>query len=148
MQPAQLDDHLRKTGDHLRALATLDKPSRVLWRACSKTIDYLEYEPSPIIRVRSMAINPDDLQRRLCEQLCASVRVEPRPDGEVMLEADFEFPDGDRYPIYLSETPGGVRLSDKGDTPLTRIYELTHYSRSRAAAAFSSLASSEDAPKA
>ncbi len=53
MQPAQLDDHLRKTGDHLRALATLDKLSRVLWRAYSKTIDYLEYEPSPIIRVRS-----------------------------------------------------------------------------------------------
>ena len=67
-----------------------------------------------------MAINPDDLQRRLCDQLCAAVRVERRPDGELMLAADFEFPDGDRYPIYLSETPGGVRLSDKGDT-LTRI---------------------------
>ena len=63
-----------------------------------------------------MAINPDDLQRRLCEQLCASVRVEPRLDGELMLEADFEFPDGDRYPIYLSEAPGGFRLSDRGDT--------------------------------
>ena len=67
-----------------------------------------------------MAISPDDLQRRLCDQLCAAVRVERRPDGELMLAADFEFPDGDRYPIYLSETPGGVRLSDKGDT-LTRI---------------------------
>ena len=33
-----------------------------------------------------------------------------------MLGADFEFPDGDRYPIYLSVSPGGVRLSDKGDT--------------------------------
>lgn len=41
-----------------------------------------------------MAINPDDLQRRLCDQLCASVRVEQRPDGELMLQADFEFPDG------------------------------------------------------
>ena len=63
-----------------------------------------------------MAINPDDLQRRLRDQLRASVRVEPRPDGELMLEADFEFPDGDRYPIYLSEVTGGVRLSDRGDT--------------------------------
>ena len=67
-----------------------------------------------------MAISPDDLQRRLCEQLCAAVRVERRPDGVLMLASDFEFPDGDRYPIYLSETPGGVRLSDRGDT-LTRI---------------------------
>ncbi len=33
-----------------------------------------------------------------------------------MLEADFEFPDGDRYPIYLSEVTGGVRLYDRGDT--------------------------------
>ena len=67
-----------------------------------------------------MAISPDDLQRQLCDQLCAAVRVERRPNGELMLAADFEFPDGDRYPIYLSETPGGVPLSDKGDT-LTRI---------------------------
>ncbi len=28
-----------------------------------------------------MAINPDDLQRRLCDQPRASVRVERRPDG-------------------------------------------------------------------
>ena len=67
-----------------------------------------------------MAINPDDLQKHLCDQLCAAVRVERRPDGELMLAAEFEFPDGDRYPIYLSEAPGGVRLSDRGDT-LTRI---------------------------
>ena len=62
-----------------------------------------------------MAINLDDLQQRLCHQLCATVRVEPRPDGELMLATDFEYPDGDCYPIYLSETLGGIRLSDKGD---------------------------------
>jgi len=27
-----------------------------------------------------MGINPDNLQRRNCDQLCASVRVEQRPD--------------------------------------------------------------------
>ena len=70
-----------------------------------------------------MAINPDDLQRRLCDQLCAVVRVEQRSDGELMLATDFEFPDGDRYPIYLSETPGGVRLSDKGDTLMRISYD-------------------------
>ena len=62
-----------------------------------------------------MAINLDDLQARLCHQLCTTVRVEPRPDGELMLATDFEYPDGDCYPIYLSETLGGIRLSDKGD---------------------------------
>ena len=70
-----------------------------------------------------MAINPDDLQRRLCDRLCASVRVEQRPDGELMLQSDFEFPDGDRYPIYLSEAPGGVRLSDRGDTLMRISYD-------------------------
>ena len=70
-----------------------------------------------------MAINPDDLKRLLSDQLCASVRVERRPDGQLMLGSDFEFPDGDRYPIYLSEAPGGVRLSDKGDTLMRISYE-------------------------
>lgn len=32
-----------------------------------------------------MAINPDDLQRRPCDQLSASVRVEQRPEGVLML---------------------------------------------------------------
>ena len=40
-----------------------------------------------------------------------------------MLQADFEFPDGDRYPIYLSEAPGGVRLSDRGDTLMRISYD-------------------------
>ena len=70
-----------------------------------------------------MAINPDDLQKRLRDQLHADVRVERRPDGELMLEADFEFPDGDRYPIHVSEAPGGVRLSDKGDTLMRISYD-------------------------
>jgi len=63
-----------------------------------------------------MAINLDKLQRKLCDQLCAAVCVERRSDGELMLATDYEFPDGDRYPIYLSDVPGGVRLSDRGDT--------------------------------
>lgn len=70
-----------------------------------------------------MSINTDDLQRRLCDQLGATARVERRPDGELMLDAEFEFPDGDCYPIYLSEALGGVRLSDRGDTPMQVSYE-------------------------
>ena len=70
-----------------------------------------------------MAIDPDDLRKRLCDRLRAAVRIERRPDGELMLEADFEFPDGDRYPIHVSEAPGGVRLSDKGDTLMRISYD-------------------------
>ncbi len=70
-----------------------------------------------------MAIDADDLERRLCDQLRAAVRVEQRPDGELMLEADFEFPDGDCYPIYLSESLEGIRLSDKGDTIMRISYD-------------------------
>ena len=70
-----------------------------------------------------MAINPDDLQKRLCDQLCATVRVERRPDGALMLDSGFRFPDGDRFPIHLSEVLGGVRLSDKGDTLMRISYE-------------------------
>ncbi len=70
-----------------------------------------------------MAIHSDALQRQLCEQLCTTVRVEQRPDGTLMLDADFEFPDGDRYPIYLSETLGGIRLSDRGETLMRISYD-------------------------
>ncbi len=70
-----------------------------------------------------MAIRPEALRRRLCEQLCADIRVAERPDGRLMLESDFAFPDGDRYPIYLSEVPGGVQLSDLGDTLMRISYD-------------------------
>ena len=40
-----------------------------------------------------------------------------------MLGAEFELPDGDRYPIYLSEAPGVVRLSDRGDTLMRISYD-------------------------
>ncbi len=75
----------------------------------------LGYMQKPIDRVCSMTSNPDELQRRLGDQLCTAVRVEWRPDGRLMLATAFEFPDGDRFPIHLSGTPAGLRLSDKGD---------------------------------
>lgn len=70
-----------------------------------------------------MALNPESLQRRLCEQLCADVRVVQRPDGKMMIRTGFEFPDGDRYPIHVSGVPGGVRLSDKGHTVMRISYD-------------------------
>ncbi len=71
-----------------------------------------------------MAINLDALQDLLCERLCEDVRVDTRPDGALMLRTHFEFPDGDRYPIHLSEAAsGGFRLSDRGHTLMHISYE-------------------------
>ena len=71
-----------------------------------------------------MALDHAQLERLLCERLCAHVCVHRRHDDVLMLESPFTFPDGDHYPIYLSETPGGgVRLSDRGHTLMHVSYE-------------------------
>ncbi len=69
-------------------------------------------------------IDLEALRKLLCERLCADIGVEERPDGEMMLRTRFEFPDGDRYPVYLAESgPGGLRLSDRGHTLMHISYE-------------------------
>ena len=71
-----------------------------------------------------MALDHAQLERLLCERLCTNVRVHRRHDGVLMLESPFTFPDGDHYPIYLCETPGGgVKLSDRGHTLMHVSYE-------------------------
>ena len=71
-----------------------------------------------------MTINPDTLRNLLCERLCEDVQVEERPDGTLMLRTHFQFPDGDGYPIHLSEAAsGGLRLSDRGHTLMHISYE-------------------------
>jgi len=71
-----------------------------------------------------MTIHTDTLRKLLCDRLCEDVRVEPRPDGALMLRTHFTFPDGDSYPIHLSEAPtGGLRLSDRGHTLMHISYE-------------------------
>ena len=71
-----------------------------------------------------MTINPDALRNLLCERLCEDVQVEERPDGALMLRTHFQFPDGDGYPIHLSEAAsGGLRLSDRGHTLMHMSYE-------------------------
>ncbi len=71
-----------------------------------------------------MALEPALLEKALCRRLCANVRVHQRDDDVLMLETPFTFPDGDHYPIYLSETPtGGVLLSDRGHTLMHISYE-------------------------
>lgn len=71
-----------------------------------------------------MALDAKALQRLLCERLCADVQVATRSDGALMLRTHFEFPDGDRFPIHVSETGiGGVRLSDRGHTLMHISYD-------------------------
>ena len=63
-------------------------------------------------------------ENELCRQLCAQVKLRRRRKGKVLLETPFEYPDGDRYPLYLTEThTGGVRVSDGGHTLMHLSYE-------------------------
>ena len=71
-----------------------------------------------------MTLDPVQLERLLCERLCASVRIHRRSDDVLMLESPFTFPDGDHVPIYLSETvSGGIVLSDRGHTLMHISYD-------------------------
>ena len=71
-----------------------------------------------------MTLDKALLERTLCERLCARVRVHMRDDGVLMLDTPFTFPDGDHYPIYLSEAgTGNVVLSDRGHTLMHIGYE-------------------------
>lgn len=71
-----------------------------------------------------MTLDVGLLQKLLCERLCEDVRVDSRPDGDLLLRTHFAFPDGDGYPLHLSEAPsGGLRLSDRGHTLMHISYE-------------------------
>ena len=71
-----------------------------------------------------MALNTEALRTLLCQRLCEDVRVQERPDGALMLRTNFQFPDGDHYPIHLRESAaGGLRLSDRGHTLMHISYE-------------------------
>ena len=71
-----------------------------------------------------MILDLERLEKLLCERLCTDVQIRTRPDGVIMLDTPFSFPDGDRYPIYMSDTPaGGIQLSDRGHTLMHISYE-------------------------
>ena len=64
------------------------------------------------------------LELSLRERLAAIVQIHEHDDGVLMLETPFCFPDGDRYSIYLVESPNGeIRLSDYGHTLMHISYE-------------------------
>lgn len=63
-------------------------------------------------------------EKLLCQKLCANVSLVKRSDNLFMLSTPFTYPDGDGYPIYVSETgTGGIRLSDGGHTLMHISYE-------------------------
>ena len=71
-----------------------------------------------------MPLDATKMKQSLCEQLCNDVQVVCRPDGRLMLHTRFEFPDGDRFPIHVSETStNDVRLSDLGHTLMHISYD-------------------------
>ena len=71
-----------------------------------------------------MPLDGDALCSLLRERLSESVRVDERPDGALMVRTPLTFPDGDRYPIHISEAPsGGLCLSDRGHTLMRISYE-------------------------
>ena len=72
------------------------------------------------------SIDIQKLQESLCNALCASVRLEKFPDGDIYcIQTPFYFPDGDPYQIYM-ETAGTdhLRLSDKGHLLMQMSYEM------------------------
>jgi len=71
-----------------------------------------------------MALDHMQLERPLCERLCADVRVHRRHDDVLMLESPFTFTDEKGHPIYLSETLGGnLNLTYRHHAILNLIYE-------------------------
>jgi len=63
-------------------------------------------------------------EKQLCKQFCAQIKLHRRSNGLVMLETPFSYPDGDQYPLYLSETrTGGIKISDGGHTLMHLSYE-------------------------
>jgi len=71
-----------------------------------------------------MGIDVKETQALLCAHLCVRVRVIECENGVLMLETPFSYPDGDRYPIYVSQTAtGGIKLSDGGHTFMHLSYE-------------------------
>lgn len=66
----------------------------------------------------------NDIREQLCRSLCADVSVIDRPDGSVLVDTPFYFPDGDGFSMYLERlSSGGFKLSDKGITMMRLSYE-------------------------
>ncbi len=71
-----------------------------------------------------MNINTVQLQKKLCDLMCADIKLIERKNGNLLVKTPFYFPDGDPYLLYLKElTSGMVRLTDFGHTLMHLSYE-------------------------
>jgi hypothetical protein len=71
-----------------------------------------------------MRIDITQLQNKICQSLCAEVRVIQKRDDLVLIDTPFFFSDGDPYQIYLKELPtGSYRMTDCGHTFMHLSYE-------------------------
>lgn len=69
-------------------------------------------------------MNREELQKEICRQLCADIRLVRREDGKHMISTPFSYPDGDHYSIYVQEVRDGVvRLSDEANTIMRLSYD-------------------------
>ena len=71
-----------------------------------------------------MNLDPQRIEQAIGKAMRSIVGVHRRPDGVLMLDTPFTFPDGDHYPIYISmEQDGHVLLGDRGHTLMHISYE-------------------------
>ena len=71
-----------------------------------------------------MSIDCEQIRGALADSVRQSVLCVRRPDGVVMVDTPFRFPDGDRFPIYVDQDPdGAILLTDRGHTLMHISYE-------------------------
>ncbi len=64
------------------------------------------------------------LQRKLCSDFCAEIKISRKNEHLIRVETPFHFPDGDHYQIYLKELgTGGYSITDAGHTLMHLSYE-------------------------
>lgn len=69
-------------------------------------------------------MNTEQIEKKLCQLLCAEVKIKNRNGKLLQVETPFFFADGDPYQIYIREMPGGIlRLTDMGHTLMHLSYE-------------------------
>ncbi len=69
-------------------------------------------------------MDTQELERLVCQALCAQAVVTPVMQDMWRVATPFKFPDGDFYTLYLKQLPsGGIRLSDAGSTLMHLSYD-------------------------
>lgn len=74
--------------------------------------------------METTTIDIEKIEKELCTQFCASIKVTQKSNNLIRIETPFFFPDGDPYQIYLRPLrTGGFRVTDLGHTLMHLSYE-------------------------